>query len=938
MYNASNLLRGVAGPLLGFQSAVGVLNASAEAIKENELALINLRRVFSGTQTDFKRLGSEMTDFAVKYGDSIANVGKIQEEWAKAGKDTFTDISSLTQATELALNTSDLTNAADAVKYLNSSLIQMEMPAQKAMDLLDSWNKTADKFPADTKDFADAYQRSASYAKNVGLQYNDLNGIISILIERTGRSGEEIGTALRSIFSNIFKPKSIKTLEGLGIQMYQLGENGEKLTNKFRNFPDIISDAAKAFAKFEAEGSSAKVVELTRSLGETWRRNFAIALLEGWNSFDEVKAISEGSAGYSMKKNEMTMQSLAKKAQQLKAALASTAVSVGDSGMLDILKGVTDGATGVLTAFNNMDPAVRDMITVFALLQTSLFGINKGFMMLTGSEMGLGSKIGEFVASLATAKIGKGGYLANKVMEEAMNMTELKNLYADEGQRMAAIRQAMAESGLIKTTDTAAETANTAATEANTAAQVANAEANAAEAASETVETASEDANTAAKVENAGATAAASAVEKAAAATRTSLSLATNLVITGLVLLVYWMATYKKHNVEQMERDMQEFRNMQQKRAEIDATIKSYNQAQQSVDKLNTSINDLKSAGSGTDKTAQSEDELKQKTEQLTQANDDLEQTQLDLARVLPEATTKFNEQGQAMATNIELARELARTQKEGADMAQEALAAKYKASNDADRKELEDLKKKRQEYIDWIAQVSKATKDQPSQGYLFEQPVGGGNRLNDLVGGWSTPEQIAKMGWGKTFNLFNKDLWANQDEYRKGSSIEHATEEMNDLTKQINALSEQLGQGKEAYDELMLAQAREAGKLRESKKETQGYLDVMRRANEVISGTESETGDIEQEFDQNIDNIEKYMSVVARSKNHFSDSYRTAIKSLTDSVPELAKVAASEGKEVGELGVDRIQSITNDQIEIMREGRIQKAKVIRICISPLWL
>ena len=940
MYNAKNMLWGVAGPLLGFQSIVGVLNMSAEAIKNNELALINLRRVFDGTQTDFKMLATELTDFSIQYGDSLENVGKIQEEWAKVGKNTYADISSLTGVTELALNTSDLTNAADAVKYLNSSLIQMELPATKALDLLDSWNKTADKFPADTKDFADAYQRAASYAKNVGLDYNQLNGIISILIERTGRSGEEIGTALRSIFSNIFKPKSIKTLEGLGIQMYELGEDGQKLTNKFRDFPAIVADAAKAFDKFQSEGATAKTVELTRSLGETWRRNFAIALLEGWNSFDKVTAISAESEGYSMKKNEMTMESLAKKSQQLKAALAETAVSVGEAGILGALKNVTGGATDALTGFNNLDPGVRDLITTFLGLQAAMFAVNKGFKILTGDSMGLISKMGASLATLFTGTGSSGGFLANKVAAEAAAMLQLKGIYASEAEAMTAVKAAMVEQGLMQSTTTAGTVANTAATEANTAAQAANAEANVAEAATETVNTEATVANTAADVANAEANVAESAaevtnaaakdantvatetqmaVEKAAIATKQALAFWSGLVVTALILLVYWIATYKKHTAEQIEKEMQEYRAMQQKRVEVDATIKKYNEATKAVDTLNASIEKLNQSP-GTN----AQDMLKQKTEQLTKANEDLEQVQIDLAKVLPAATTKFNEQGQAMATNIELANRLAEAQKKGADLANEALAAKYKVSKEETEKELADLVKKRQAEIDNINYLSKldGEKKKGMPGFL-----GKTTELHAETATWDTPTQIGQMGWGGTFNMFNKQFWTNNDEYMRTTAIEHSSKAIQDMSKDIEALEGSLGQGQQAYDELILAQAREQGKLRASKKDTQEYMDVLNQANQVIASSQSDAGNAEEEFGKNVDRVEKYISVVARSKNHFSDSYRTAIKELTDSIPELARVAASEGKEVGELGADRIQEITNAELEIMREGSIKKQK-----------
>lgn len=528
LWNLKNSAWGMAGTLTGINSFVQLIREATSSIKDHELAVINLKRVWDGTQSDLIKAGNNLTDTAIKYGDSIENVGKIQEEWAKTGVKNFKDLSTATDVTELALNTSDITDAGSAVKYLNSALVQMQMPLSDANKLLDSWNKTADQFPADTKDFAEAYQRAAAYAKNLGLDMNDLNSIISILIERTGRSGEEVGTALRMMFSNIYIPKSVKVLEGLGIEMHQISEEGTHIEGKFRPFIDILRemnekavqfksevgtslfsprsvqvleemgiqmhqidasgkemtdkfrDAGQILAEIQQKGIdtkalglpsdvSSKLMSMAKTLGETRRINFALAAIEGFDEFDKIRDISEQGVTeqYSMKKNEMTMESLYKISMQLKAAFGELAVAIGDAGILDLLKGINSGAANLLTTFSNLETRVpilntkvRDLITVFLLYRAAQAGINKLTKEFLGTK--LTTKLAEYSTSMADfvkanvlkKDIGQGSAY-NTVYTKMMNSDVMTRMYADTAQREVAVTQALQQLGLAKQTDIA---------------------------------------------------------------------------------------------------------------------------------------------------------------------------------------------------------------------------------------------------------------------------------------------------------------------------------------------------------------------------------------------------------------------------------------------------------------------------------------------------
>lgn len=354
----------------GAASTWGLLRQGTQQLKEAETAAINLSRVFNGTTADLQALQKEALSMSVQYGQSIQDISEMQEEWAKTGKDSYTEISKLTEATVLALNTSNFESAEKATKSLNSAIVQMGIGADKVIALLDSWNAVADAFPADTQDLAEAYERSGSYARSVGLDSDELNALAITIMERTGRSGAEAGTAMRAIFSNMFKDKSVKTLEGMGIQVYQRDAEGNIDNTRYRDFVDILRDAGAKYTELSAAGKTVDMVALSNALGQSRQRNFAIAAMEGMATFDEKLAISRDAEGYSQEKLDKTMGSWDKKAAQLGAAFQSATVALMDTGMMDVIKGLTEGMTDLLNVVNSdtgiMEEHGTQMRTVIA--------------------------------------------------------------------------------------------------------------------------------------------------------------------------------------------------------------------------------------------------------------------------------------------------------------------------------------------------------------------------------------------------------------------------------------------------------------------------------------------------------------------------------------------------------------------------------------------
>ena len=131
----------------------------------------------------------------------------------------------------------DVALANRAVESVINGYQKQGQAIQFANHVVDSWTKIAHNAQSSATDLAEALMRTGAAAKAVGVDFDTTNALASAMIKSTGRSGAEVGNALKSLFSSIHNDKAIKQLQELGIEMYKVDEQGQK---HFRNLHDNL--------------------------------------------------------------------------------------------------------------------------------------------------------------------------------------------------------------------------------------------------------------------------------------------------------------------------------------------------------------------------------------------------------------------------------------------------------------------------------------------------------------------------------------------------------------------------------------------------------------------------------------------------------------------------------------------------------------------------
>jgi TP901 family phage tail tape measure protein len=451
-----------------FYGTLTAARETAQTISEVEMGVTEIARVMEDETFVFKDYRDELLQFGIDYGQTFDTVQDIALRWAQAGYNVKDSLEN-TKTSLLALNVAEL-DAKNATESLIGIMAQWQLNSSDLPLVLDKINKTADDFTVTSQDLVDGLLRSSGAAKIMGLSLDQTISLLTVMREASGRTGREVGNALNSILSYVQRPIAIKTLEGLGIQMFT-----DKAKTQFRNVMEIFKDitakwdtnskAINAGFLKATDGAEFFSEEMANSLGlqEEWndlqkrdisqstagvyRRNYFIGMIERMAGAQNVLNGMTDAAGYSQAENARTMDTLQKKYTSLLAAAQELAVALGDAGLLDALKGATDLAKDAADRFADLDDETKALVvtalelvaavtalkSVMGLFTTKnlIFAGAEGAKSVLGLLPGWGKLLALIVA--VTGAVGLYAYNQNKASAQSIE-DSLKNVNAKQNE------------------------------------------------------------------------------------------------------------------------------------------------------------------------------------------------------------------------------------------------------------------------------------------------------------------------------------------------------------------------------------------------------------------------------------------------------------------------------------------------------------------------
>lgn len=482
-----------------------------------------------------KTVNKEMNtfiDIGSKFGVAVeevisagASIGRMYGQ----GENGVTNTNLLTQqAARIAV--ADNFPIMQATKGLESALSQFELQTDDTNQLLvnsnriiDTWTLAAHRGAASAQDLTEGVSLAGAAAHQAGISFEFLNTLIATGVRTTGRSGNEIGNSIKSFINSMQSDKSIEALKDFGINVYK--DNGDG-TQSLRSMEDIILDISRMMQTTEKETSK---LLLTLSGGK-YQVSKMTAILKDYNELVRMSGLlnSDEVIGFTDKQIDIQLNTLNRKMERLGTNIKGLFVDIGESGVLNDLKDITDEINNLVVGVKELDISWSNWI------KTIVAGVvaYKGVPFLV-------DKLAQFKGRMAGLDIA---YQTNNIQSRSFS-DRINNRYSD------MFLQGYYGVNVDKDTDgiksnTASVKENTSAKQANKVANQTNGITLATETASELKNTTQVNANTIAKDRNTVATSRMSTASKAASATLALFGGGFGLALTILTLILPELLSY----------------------------------------------------------------------------------------------------------------------------------------------------------------------------------------------------------------------------------------------------------------------------------------------------------------------------------------------------------------------------------------------------------
>lgn len=361
----------------------GIGGAVDEAIKF-ERELIKVAQVTGKTVAQLSDLTNEIRRLATNLGVSSSELLNVSRALSQAGfsaRETKVALDALAKSS-LAPTFEDMAKTAEgAIAIFN----QFGKGAAALESQLGAINAVAGQFAVEAGDLISVIRRTGGVFKAAGGDLNELIALFTSVRATTRESAESIATGLRTIFTRIQRPRTIKFLESLGVSLVDL-------EGKFVGPFEAIKRLSEALGGLEA--GDLRFVRIAEELGGFRQIGKVIPLLNQFGVAQEAYNAALGGANSLTKDAETAQQSLAVQLQKLREQWLATVRSITESTGFKI---AVEAALSLASAVLNIADALKSVLPLLAAF--GAFKIAKGMGgFLAGAKSGVGSGIPKFAS------------------------------------------------------------------------------------------------------------------------------------------------------------------------------------------------------------------------------------------------------------------------------------------------------------------------------------------------------------------------------------------------------------------------------------------------------------------------------------------------------------------------------------------------------------
>ena len=362
----------------GFQTILNSAHQTVQYVRDLDTSLTNIMMVTQQSKEQMNEFAQSANEAAKALSSTTVNMTDAALVFAQQGFNTDMSSALAERSTQLAnISQQDTPTTSDQITtIMNAYDFTGDLAQIDAA--MDSWANVANVSAADVEELATAAQKAASTANTTGVTLDQLNAQIATIESVTREAPENIGNALKTIYSRFADISMGNTLEdgvNLGNIAETLGKVGVEVLNdegRMNNVGDIMEQLMEVWGQLDQTQQNA----ISTVIAGRYQLSRFQALMNRSDLYQDYLGASENAEGTADQMQDIYANSMEGRLNQLQASAEGIFNDIFNTddfyGMIDALSTILDLTNQWINALGGAGP----LLTGIASIATRAFSSN----------------------------------------------------------------------------------------------------------------------------------------------------------------------------------------------------------------------------------------------------------------------------------------------------------------------------------------------------------------------------------------------------------------------------------------------------------------------------------------------------------------------------------------------------------------------------------
>lgn len=332
----------------GFQSVLNSAHQTVQYVRDLDTSLTNIMMVTQQSKEQMNEFAQSANDAAKALSSTTVNMTDAALVFAQQGFDTSMSEQLAQRSTQLAnISQQDTPTTSDQITTIMNAY-DFTGDLEQIDAAMDSWANVANVSAADVEELATAAQKAASTANTTGVSFDQLNAQIATIESVTREAPENIGNALKTIYSRFADISLGNTLEDgvdLGTIAETLGQVGVEVLDdegRMNNIGDVMEQLMQVWQTLDQTQQNA----ISTVIAGRYQLSRFQALMNRSDLYKDYLGASENAEGTADEMQDIYANSMEGRLNQLQATAEGIFNDIFNTddfyGMIDALTTVLD--------------------------------------------------------------------------------------------------------------------------------------------------------------------------------------------------------------------------------------------------------------------------------------------------------------------------------------------------------------------------------------------------------------------------------------------------------------------------------------------------------------------------------------------------------------------------------------------------------------------